>query len=194
MPRNKLESGEDALGALLVWLHPDRDCAGTEYVRLHRRLSKMFEARGCTTPEDYTDETFNRVAQQLTEGKEIRTVNPTAYLYGVARFVLREQWNKPSPQNIEEVSPEKLTRNDLHEAEDREHKERRHTCLDECLSEVPLESRLLVLEYYAEEKTLKIDTRSRLAKRLGVASGVLRNRIFNLRNSLRSCVAACLAR
>jgi DNA-directed RNA polymerase specialized sigma24 family protein len=153
----------------------------------------MFEARGCLTPEDCADETFNRVGRQLIDAKEIRTDNPAVYLDGVARYVLREQWSKPAAEDIDEVTPDKLAQNDARKADEQQEK-KADACLEDCLDVLPAESRVLVLEYYAEDKTLKIDTRDRMAKRLGVAAGVLRNRIFKLRNSLRGCVVACLAR
>jgi DNA-directed RNA polymerase specialized sigma24 family protein len=192
--REKLQPRDPAFHALLSWLNPDRERASGEYVRLHRRFTKMFEARGCPTPEDCADETFDRVGSQLLAGKEIRTDNPVVYLTGVARLILREQWGKRIQKDIEEVSPDKLTLDNPRELDDREERERRHACLEECLHELSAESRVLLLEYYAEDKTLKIDTRSRMALRLGIATAVLRNRIFKLRNTLRGCVAGCLAR
>jgi DNA-directed RNA polymerase specialized sigma24 family protein len=190
----KLESQGPEFEALLSWLNPDRDCAGDEYVRLHCRLAKIFEARGCLGPEECADETFNRVARQLLEGKEIRTDKPAIYLDGVARLVLREQWGKPAPELIEEVPADKLPEDPNVEVSAKREKERWHVCLEMCLQRLPPESRQLLLEYYSEEKTRKIETRSRMARQLGVATSVLRNRIFKLRNSLRGCVATCLAR
>src|ERR1700686_551606 len=147
--------------SLLSWLNPNKERAADQYVRLHQRLTKLFESRGCPMPEDCADETFNRIARQLLEGKEIHTDKPVAYIYGVARFVLREQWSKPTPENLEDVAPDKLGRDETSNLEDRQNKDRQHACLEECLHELPVESRVLVLEYYAEDKTLKIDTRNR---------------------------------
>lgn len=194
MPREKLNPRDPALQVLLGWLNHDRERASEEYVRLHRRLTKMFEARGCVTAEECADETFDRVGRQLLEGKEIRAANPIAYLNGVARHVLQEQWGKPIQTDIEGIPLSKLTQDDLSESSEQESKERRYTCLEQCLGKLPDDARVLVLEYYAEDKTLKIDTRSRMAQRLGIAAGVLRNRIFKLRNSLRVCVMNCMAR
>jgi DNA-directed RNA polymerase specialized sigma24 family protein len=190
----KLESQGPAFQALLNWLNPDRDCAGEEYVRLHRRLAKIFEARGCLRPEECADETFNRVGRQVLEGKEIRTDNPAAYIDGVARLVLREQWSKPAPERIEEVSANRLPQDPNVEASAKSEKERWHLCLETCLQQLSPESRQLILDYYAEDKTRKIETRNRMARQLGVATNVLRNRIFKLRNSLRGCVPTCVAR
>ena len=194
MAIDRSQSQGQAFHALLDWLNPNRDSAADEYVRLHRRLAKMFEARGCLTPEDCADETFNRVGSQLIEGKEIRTDNPVFYINGVARHVLLEQRSKPVQEQIEDLPSEKLPQDNHREVNEKQEKERWHSCLEKCLQTLPQESRQLLLQYYAEDKTQKIETRSRMAKQLGVAAGVLRNRIFKLRNSLRGCVATCLAR
>ena len=190
----KLDSQGADFQALLNWLNPDRDCAGDEYVRMHRRLAKIFEARGCLRPEECADETFNRVGRQLLEGKEIRTENPAIYIDGVARLILREQWSKPAPEQIEEIPADKLAQGPDLEVSAKHEKERWHVCLESCLQQLPPESRELLLEYYSEDKIRKIETRNRMARQLGVATAVLRNRIFKLRNSLRGCVATCLAR
>jgi DNA-directed RNA polymerase specialized sigma24 family protein len=193
LAKNNLASQDPAFHALLDWLNPDRDRAAEEYVRLHRRFAKMFEARGCLTPEDCADETFNRVGRQLVEGKEIRTSNPAVYIDGVARNVLREQWSKPAQEQIEAAPVDKLTQ--VHfESTGGVEKEKWHSCLETCLQAMPPESSQLLLEYYSQDKVQKIQTRNRMAQRLGVATSVLRNRIFKLRNSLRGCVTTCLAR
>ena len=194
MAKDKLASQGPAFHAFLDWLNKDRDCAADEYVRLHRRLAKMFEARGCQTPEDCADETFNRVGKQLVDGKEIRSDNPVVYIDGVARHVLREQWSKLAHSPLEEVSAERLPQDPSSETTAKREKERWHSCLEECLQQLPRESAQLLLEYYAEDKTQKIEARSRMARQLGVATSVLRNRIFKLRNSLRGCIATCVTR
>ena len=183
----------EALERLLSWLNPDHERAASDYVRFHQRLTKIFAARGCRRPEECADETFNRVARQVFTGKEIRTDDRLAYLEGVARYVLREEWTKPAPDPLEELSAEKLLQNNPRKQDEVEEKERQQVCLDECLEKLPQESRLLILEYYAEDKSLKSDTREQMAVRLGIERGVLRNRIFKLRNKLRSCVVECLA-
>lgn len=181
-----------AFERLLAWLNPEPERAASEYVRVHQRLTKMFAARGCRRPEECADETFNRVAGQVSAAKEIRA-DPLAYLEGVARYVLREEWTRPAPDNFEDFTADKLALNDSRKQDAVQKRERRQVCLDECLGKMPEESRLLVLEYYAEDKSLKSDTREQMAERLGIERGVLRNRIFKVRNKLRSCVVECLA-
>jgi len=181
----------EAFDRLLAWLNSDPEQAATEYVRLHQRLTKLFAVRGCRNPEDCSDEAFNRVARQVMAGKEIRTTNPAMYLEGVARYILKEEWTRMPPEDVAELSKEKL-KNFRTSQTGAEEKERQQQCLERCLSDLPSESRLLVLEYYSEEKKLKCDIRLRMAQRLGIEQGVLRNRIFKLRNKLRTCLISCL--
>ena len=182
----------EAFERLLTWLHSDPERAATDYVRLHQRLTKLFTIRGCRSPEDCADETFNRVARQVLAGKDIRTDNPVAYLEGVARYILREEWTKAQPEDVEDLPAIKLKTLRVSQT-GAEEKEREQQCLDRCLSDLPSESRLLLLEYYSENKRLKSDTRQQMARRLGIEQGVLRNRIFKLRNKIRTCVISCLA-
>lgn len=187
MPKDRLPLQDKEFELLLAWLGPNPDRAAEEYVRLHERLTKKFESGGCSQPEDLADESFNRVARQLLEGKDIQTTTPIAYLLGVANFVMKERcWRVPPPVPLPDPP--------VPQPDPDNEKELQHACLDECLTKLPAETRVLVLDYYSEDRTRKIDTRDRMAKRLGIASGVLRNRIFKLRNNLRSCVAECLAR
>ena len=188
--KQNLEGG--VIEVVLAWLNSDSETAAKEYVRLHLMLTKMFESRGSSSPEDLADETFERVGRQLLEGKRIRTETPASYLYGVARYIMREQWAKPPYAPLEEVTPSDVPQNDPREVDESEKKETRHLCLDRCLNELPEEARTLILEYYSEDESLKIDTRDRMAVHLKIASGVLRNRIYKLRKIVRNCVFKCL--
>lgn len=187
---------------LLAWLDPSDAHGAQTYLSIHKRLTAIFVNKGCVAPEELADETLNRVARQLAEGKEISTDNRFAYLYGIAKNISYEHWRRWENRKRDEFGQggdADFTRptagpDPRREMEETEEKERYLRCLDECLNRLAPESRLLMLEYYAEEKTEKIDTRERMAGRLGVTSGVLRNRIFKLRNTLRPCVTRCVAR
>jgi DNA-directed RNA polymerase specialized sigma24 family protein len=75
---------------MLAELHPDSERAGELYVKIRRKLVKLFEWRGCPDAEECADETFNRVAQKISEGTSIWTNDPYTYFHGVALNVLRE--------------------------------------------------------------------------------------------------------
>ena len=46
----------DELEALLKFLDPDRERAGERYETVRSRLIRLFEWRGCSSPEDLADE------------------------------------------------------------------------------------------------------------------------------------------
>jgi DNA-directed RNA polymerase specialized sigma24 family protein len=181
----------EAFERLLAWLSSNPERAATEYVHLHQRLTKLFAVRGCRNPEDCADEAFNRVARQVIDGKEIRTTNHAAYLEGVARYILREEWASTPPEDVEDLPLERLKSLKTSQT-GADEKERQQQCLERCLNQLPADARLLVLEYYSEDKSLKRDIRLRMSQRLGIEQGVLRNRIFKLRNKLRACLIECL--
>ena len=81
---------KEALDKLLACLDQNREQAASRYEIIRRKLMKYFECRGCCSPEDLADETINRVARRIYEGKEIWTSEPANYFYGVARNVLKE--------------------------------------------------------------------------------------------------------
>src|SRR4029434_9564294 len=61
---------------------PDR------YLEIRRNLVRLFEWRGCSTPDEYADEAINRCARKIAAGEQIRDL-PT-YCMGIARMLLRE--------------------------------------------------------------------------------------------------------
>ena len=86
--RQKWTLTKDAFDRLLDSLGPDRDTAGDRYLEIRRNLVRLFEWRGCSTPDEYADETINRCARKIEEGSEIRDV--ATYCIGVARMLLLE--------------------------------------------------------------------------------------------------------
>ena len=88
-----------------------RERASEEYVRLHRRLTKMFEARGCVAAEECADETFDRVGHQLLEGKEIRVIDlKTGKVEAVpgSRGLFSPRWS-PDGRYVAALSPDFTT-------------------------------------------------------------------------------------
>ena len=70
--RQKWSLTQTAFDRLLASLDSDRDIAADRYLRMRRNLVRLFEWRGCSTPEEYADETINRCARKIQEGEEIR--------------------------------------------------------------------------------------------------------------------------
>jgi DNA-directed RNA polymerase specialized sigma24 family protein len=75
-----------------------------------------------------------------------------------------------------------------------ENRDERSEWLENCLRELPLESRQLVLQYYKEDKRQNIDARAALAARLGIPLNALRSRVQRLRDRLEHCVRRAMQR
>ena len=179
----------DAFANLLDFLGADRERAGAKYEDLRRTLIRFFEWRGAPFPEEHADETFNRVARKLAEGVKIKNIG--GYCYEVARLVCLEAFkgheNKRSP--LEAINLETITSSTTNEAEE---KEIRLSCLDDCLGGLAEENRELILQYYRDDRSGRIDHRKALAKRIGLRRDALANRAQRIRDKLEQCVVACL--
>jgi DNA-directed RNA polymerase specialized sigma24 family protein len=159
--------------ALLTSLAPRRDLAGEKYEAVRRMLTRYFEWRHCLPPEDYADETIDRVARRLAGGERIRTGNPISYFRGVARNVWLE-WRKqnarkPSTIILSVAEPPRV-----------------QVCVERCLNTLSPDGRQLLEAYY-------LSGRSELIARLGVTPNAVRLRVFKEKQRLRSCMARCLA-
>lgn len=173
---------QEAFDSLLGWLGSDRDQGGRRYEEIRLRLIKIFACRGCCEPEDLADEVINRVAKKVAELEKTYEGDPALYFYGVANKVHLESLKRrqthrlPPPTDPE---PDEL--------------EREHRCLEQCMSRLPPESREMVLQYYREDRSAKIEHRQALAEQFGIAINALRIRAHRIRATLRQCVQSCLA-
>src|SRR5262245_3040493 len=104
--RQKWSLTQDALDRLLALLGPDRDIAADRYLRIRRDLVRLFEWRGCSTPDEYADETINRCARKIAEGEEIRDIK--TYSVGVARMLLHEMAREQGRQRPLDEVPEPI--------------------------------------------------------------------------------------
>ena len=178
-----------AFTKLLDRLGADEEEAGEKYEDLRRTLVRFFEWRAAPFPEEQTDETFNRIARKLDEGIEIANIG--GYCYQVARLVCLEAFKGHESRRapFEEIKLEAMAPDTTDETAE---KEQRLTCLDDCLRVLPIESRELVTEYYADEKRGRIDRRQALADSLGLRRDALANRAQRVRDKLEHCVTRCL--
>jgi DNA-directed RNA polymerase specialized sigma24 family protein len=183
----------EAFEALLRQLSPDRERAGELYETIRHKLIRLFEWRGCTSPEDLADETFDRVARRLSEGVELRSNDPYGYFCGVAHLlykeVLREAAREHRALGSGEWPPPC--------AEEEEPSDARLECLRRCLAELPPDQRDLVLRYYQGKSNSgenNIRNRQQLAREVGIEMNALRIRVHRVRRKLEACVHACLRR
>jgi RNA polymerase sigma factor (sigma-70 family) len=171
---------QESFDALLVWLDPNRELAGRQYENIRVRLIKIFTCRGCPDAEDLADETINRVTKRLPDIKAEYTGEKIRYFYGVANKVHLEYLRrKPVPP-----APEPANETDEIEG--------LYDCLEQCLEKLPRENRLIVVQYYQEDKQAKISHRKQLAEQLGIALNALRIRAFRIRSLLEECVQQCI--
>jgi len=159
---------------------------------VRRKLTEFFEARGSESPPDNADETINRVARRLHEGEQIRDLN--SYLYGVARLVwlenLRARDKKPTSL---ELAPTPVAANTSDVEVEWQQREARLSCLEGCLSRLSSANRALIVEYYRDEKGLKIEHRKQQAERLNTTLNGLRLRASRIRVELSKCIHSCLS-
>jgi len=187
-PRQKWTLTQEAFDKLLLALGGDRDTGSQKYLEIRTNLTRFFEWRGCSFPEDHADETFNRIAKKVAEGEEI--LNPSGYAMGVARLLLleiiksrqREQSALTEISNTDEVYV------------DSDDDESRLTCLRNCLQTLSADNRELILEYYQGEKSEKIQNRKKLLEKLRIPVNTLRMRALRLRERLQGCVEECVGR
>ena len=189
---------QDAFDTLLARLDGDPERAGQKYEQIRCALITFFECRGCFSPEDHADETVNRVARRLLEGKDIHTENPASYFYGVARNVLREYWDASgrAPASLDSVPPPTIRSHSPHriqeERSERQLREQRLDCLERCLESLIANDRNLIAAYYQGDTGVKVENRKRLAERLGIPLNALRIRALRIREKLEHCVTRCM--
>lgn len=177
--------------ALLAQLDPDRERAGELYETIRRKLVRLFEWRGCASPEDLADETINRVARRLGEGIELRSNDPYGYFCGVAHLVYKELLRRASREQ------RALASGDWPPAcAEEEPSDVRLDCLRRCLAQLPADQRDLILRYYhgkSDQGEGNIRNRQELARESGIEMNALRIRVHRVRRKLESCVHACLS-
>lgn len=187
---------EAAFDQLLSCLGADHESAGRKYENIRCKLLSYFESRGCLSPEDLTDETINRVARRVSQGREIWTTDPANYFFGVARNVLREYWGAPERQTVPLEHLSLPTQAYEHPGSfigaEAWTVELRLEALEKALSELPTECSELIIEYYHGERGDKIRNRQNIAKRLGIPANALRIRVHRIREKLEARVLECL--
>jgi DNA-directed RNA polymerase specialized sigma24 family protein len=187
--RQKWTLTREAFDKLMDALGPDRDAAGARYLEIRRNLVRLFEWRGCPSPDEYADETMNRCARKIGAGEEIQDV--ATYCIGIARMLLREMRRDRSQQARPlEDAPEPRVQPTGFEIDP----DRRVQCLQRCLSQLSPETRNLILYYYQGDKGDKIRNRKSLMERFGIPASTLRMRALRVRERLQLCAENCVAR
>jgi len=181
----------EAFERFLDWLDADREQAGRKYEATRRGLITLFNCRGCAAAEDLADEAINRAIRQLPSIEESYKGDPANYLYGIARLVALEYFNRqvkrdggPVPEDLPD--PSRPGEEDEREAISR--------CLRRCLKKLKPEKRKLFILYYREGNRLNLDHRKSLAEVFGCSINALRIQMHRLNEDLRLCIADCRGR
>ncbi len=180
-----------AFSKLLNFLDADPARAADAYERTRRKLTRLFEWRGCHDPEELVDETMNRVARKVDQGERILTQEPYHYFCGVARFVFHEVIRRQQRQRTA-LEQERWTLVSQTKPEENFETERRLACLQQGLKSLPEDHRELILRYYQGEKSRKIANRRELAAEHGIQLNALRIRAHRIRQKLEARVSECL--
>ena len=185
--RSEWSLTERAFDKLLAAFSPDREEAARQYETLRIKLIRFLEWRGVSLGDACADETFNRVARRIDEGKQIDNV--VAYAYRVAYLVFLETLTEPELVDIdqERIQPPAVEP----QFEDNE-QDQRQRCFDSCLEELPIKNREMILSYYEGERRTKIERRKKLADQLKISLDALRIRAHRMRKGLEECLSRCL--
>jgi DNA-directed RNA polymerase specialized sigma24 family protein len=168
--RVRWKLGAEAFEHLLAALHSDREIAGEKYESLRERLIDLFTWEKSAFPEDLADETLNRLARKISEGIVIEGFD--RYAYGIARMILREAGRE---QQTRDTALRQMER------QNREAATSGRALIEDCLAELPENSRDLIERYYAED-------RAALAREYGLSLNALRNRALRIRDKLLECI------
>lgn len=182
MPENQSITPE-SFQTLLGWLDSNVEAAGEKYEKIRQRLIRIFIGRGCYEAEMLADRTIDRVSSKVPQISSNYVGEPAVYFYGVANMIHHE-WLRAQKREREATFID-LTADPPEEGAE-------YTCLEKCLEELSAEARETILEYYRDEKRAKIESRKRLAERLGISIGALQIKASRIRSRLSACVSECV--
>jgi len=187
---------------LLQHLDTDRERAGEKYEQVRQKLTKFFQWRGCTTPEEFADRALDRAARRLGDGTAVPGQDVYPFIHGVAINVLREHWKdaqkhtvksldeSAAAQNIGTDDPRNVSERELEQAQ----RERRLECLDVCVNGLPPQQLKLITQYHQGEGGARIARRNALAEELRIPLNALRIRAHRIRGELETCISECTKR
>jgi DNA-directed RNA polymerase specialized sigma24 family protein len=175
-----------AFDRLLLRLAEEPEKAAREYEAIRHALLVFFDVRGIADSAAMADEALDRVARRLEQGEQVD--RPRAYVYGVARNLVRESIR----QRCRERSLIEAQQTLVALAAAPDPNEGRIACLERCLGRLPEQSRALIVGYYQDHDCANGKRRQFLARRLGITYASLKTRAHRIRNALEICLHECL--
>lgn len=180
-----------AFNNFLAWLDDGADSEGRNYLELRERLVNFFDRKNCLNADELADETINRAARRLEEEGKIESETPAKFCYITAKFVFMEYLRSAEKVSVP-IDDVLLKSSDSSETEERELKEKRLNCLENCTEKLKTENRQLIVRYYFGEERTKIENRRSLAENFGITLNALSIRACRIRDKLEGCVKKCV--
>lgn len=177
-----------ALGALFDRLQVEGPSAQVVYETLRKRLITYLRIHVPVQAEALADEALDRMARRVHEGTPVQNV----YLYalGIARLLVRESRGR----SIREATAAHDATLFQEDADDVVAREALDAALRACMEGLPAGGAELIVEYYSSgQGAARIESRRRIAERLGLGLNALRNRALRLRDMLEHCIGQRLA-
>ncbi len=185
MAKGRTVTQED-FGLLLNWLDPEDEAqAARKYEAVRQRLIRIFSGRGCYESEILVDITFDRVALKVPLLIDNFVGDPATYFYGVASNVHHE-WLRQQKRMRDASIP-------IMVIDDEVDREADYHCLEKCIGKLARNLREMIIDYYRDEKRIRIERRKQMAQEMGITMGALQIKTSRIRASLRLCVIECRA-
>ncbi len=185
--KNSYDLGQKEFDGLLGLFSANREEAGEKYEQIRQGLVRFFQIKGCADPQSLTDETINRVAAKLHTFDASRNVRPVSYFYGFATNILLEYRRKAAKESV--FNDDKIRGGQT--TIDEEPDDRERTCLEQCLEELPVKEKDLVIEYYSRDRQERIELRQRICGRLQCTAAALYTRVCRIKSTLKNCIETC---
>jgi DNA-directed RNA polymerase specialized sigma24 family protein len=186
----------EAFSKFLEWLDEGVDSGGQKYLEIRQRLVAYFDRKNCLTPDEFADETLNRVSRRLEEEGAIETKTPAKFCYITARFVFLESLRAKDRKDVPLDDALRKTSDDsfaiLKTDEEKETKEKMLNCLEQCTNGLDAANRNIIVHYYYGKERVKIEKRRSLAENLGISMNALTIRACRIRDKLEACVKKCV--
>lgn len=185
-PRTELT--RESFDLLLQALDADPQAGAERYDHLRRALIRFFQWRQSIQADKDADETIDRLARKLFDGKRIDDIY--SYAVGVARNVYLESRRSQEKERSAFAASAALLSEPRHDDEFN----LRLDCFESCLRQLPSEKRKLILAYYEGDKQTKIANRRRLADEASMPIARLRIQAHRIRRQLEICIEQCMTK
>lgn len=189
---------KESFDKLFAWLGADRKEAAAKYEKCRRALIDFFRNKGCKHANECADAAFDRVIEIIGGGRMGERKDPVSYLLRVAHFVRLEYLRHPASFIGDPGALQDSQADDAPESEAEQFSQHRQDCMQNCLQNLPPESRELVTRYYEirtapERANTKVKMLEALAQSYQKTANALRIEVHRMRaEKLKPCLENCV--